>query len=138
MDKEIRAKKENERQKEQEKIIQGKLLLISRYIFLISRTIFWNYNWLFIFYILAANSVKAGKDNHLKAPFMPGPSEKAPVKPLTPNFRSDIRHEERQKFDQFRKQKEAEHQAYKLQVDVPYVLCTSFITTFPFFIALYS
>ena len=52
---------------------------------------------------------------------MPGPSEKAPVKPLTPNFRSDIRHEERQKFDQFRKQKEAEHQAYKLQVDVPYV-----------------
>lgn len=85
MDKEIRAKKENERQKEQEKIIQ------------------------------AANSVKAGKDNHLKAPFMPGPSEKAPVKPLTPNFRSDIRHEERQKFDQFRKQKEAEHQAYKLQ-----------------------
>ena len=51
---------------------------------------------------------------------MPGPSEKAPVKPLTPNFRSDIRHEERQKFDQFRKQKEAEHQAYKLQVEVPY------------------
>ena len=50
---------------------------------------------------------------------MPGPSEKAPVKPLTLNFRSDIRHEERQKFDQFRKQKEAEHQAYKLQVDVP-------------------
>ena len=40
MDKEIRAKLENERQKEQEKIIQGKLLLISRYIFLISRTIF--------------------------------------------------------------------------------------------------
>ena len=40
MDKEIRAKKENERQKEQEKIIQGKLLMISRYIFLISRTIF--------------------------------------------------------------------------------------------------
>merc|ERR1712156_808191 len=75
----------DEKQKEQEKIIQ------------------------------AANSVKAGKDNHLKAPFMPGPSEKAPVKPLTPNFRSDIRHEERQKFDQFRKQKEAEHQAYKLQ-----------------------
>ena len=33
MDKEIRAKLENERQKEQEKIIQGKLLLISRYIF---------------------------------------------------------------------------------------------------------
>ena len=31
MDKEIRAKLENERQKEQEKIIQGKLLLISRY-----------------------------------------------------------------------------------------------------------
>ena len=52
---------------------------------------------------------------------MPGPSEKAPVKPMTPNFRSDIRYEERQKFDQFRKQKEAEHQAYKLQVDVPYV-----------------
>ena len=72
------------------------------------------------FYILAANSVKAGKDNHLKAPFMPGPSEKDPVIPLTPKFRSDIRHEERQKFDQFRKQKEAEHQAYKLQVDVPY------------------
>ena len=40
MDKEIRAKLENERQKEQEKIIQGKLLLISRNIFLISRTIF--------------------------------------------------------------------------------------------------
>ena len=40
MDKEIRAKLENERQKEQEKIIQGKLLLISRYIFLISLTIF--------------------------------------------------------------------------------------------------
>ena len=36
MDKEIRAKLENERQKEQEKIIQGKLLLISRYIFFIS------------------------------------------------------------------------------------------------------
>ena len=33
MDKEIRAKLENERQKEQEKIIQGKLLLISRNIF---------------------------------------------------------------------------------------------------------
>ena len=50
MDKEIRAKLENERQKEQEKIIQGKLLLISRYIFLISLTIFWNYNWLFFLY----------------------------------------------------------------------------------------
>ena len=65
---------------------------------------------------------------------MPGPSEKDPVKPLTPKFRSDIRHEERQKFDQFRKQKEAEHQAYKLQV----AICTSFITIFAFFIALYS
>ena len=74
----------------------------------------------YFFLILAANSVKAGKDNHLKTPFMPGPSEKAPVKPMTPNFRSDIRYEERQKFDQFRKQKEAEHQAYKLQVLVQY------------------
>ena len=85
-DKEIRAKLESERQKEIERERQMALF--------------------------KASDAKVLS----KRPFMPRQCDKDPVRPRELNLRTDLRSEERQKFDQAIKEKEAEMEAAKQQV----------------------
>ena len=85
-DKEIRAKLESERQKEIERERQMALF--------------------------KASDAKVLS----KRPFMPRQCDKEPVRPRELNLHTDLRSEERQKFDQAIKEKEAKMEADKQQV----------------------
>ena len=86
-DKEIRAKLESERQREIERERQ------------------------------LASGTKAREATVLnKRPFLPKQSDRGPLRPQDFTFHTDLRSEERQKFDQRIKEKEAEMEAAKQQV----------------------
>ena len=53
-----------------------------------------------------------------KRPFLPKQSDRGPVRPHDFTFHTDLRSEERQKFDQRIKEKEAEMEAAKQQVSL--------------------